>query len=83
MVETLFAVAPVGCGCGSFMLGPCFLICLLVQFLVHISNHHAEEESWLLYYNCDVASCVLCPFLMVPWVCLQSVVVTFPGHMHL
>ena len=48
------------------------------------SNHLAEErDSWLLYCNCVVAVCVMCLFLMVPWVGLQSVIVTFPGHTHL
>ena len=41
-----------------------------------------ERERCLLYFNCVVAVCVLCVFLMVPWVGLQSVIVVFPGHTH-
>ena len=40
----------------------------------------SEEESWLNYFNWVVAICVLRPFLVVPWVGLQSVIVTFCGH---
>ena len=32
---------------------------------------------------CVVAVCVLCLFLTVLWVGLQSVIVAFPGHTHL
>ena len=31
------------------------------------------RESWLLYFNCVMTVYVLCRFLMVPWVDLQSV----------
>ena len=40
MLETLFVVVPFGCG--TFVLGICFLICF------KFSNHHDKEESWLL-----------------------------------
>ena len=30
-----------------------------------------------------MAVSVLCPFLMVPWGCLQCVIVAFPNHTHL
>ena len=30
-----------------------------------------------------MAVIVLCLFLMVPWVCLQCVIVAFPHHAHL
>ena len=39
-----------------------------------------ETESWLLYFNCDVAVSVPCFFLTTPRVGLQSVIVEFPGH---
>ena len=32
---------------------------------------------------CVVAVCVLCLFLAVTWVGLQSVILSFPGHTHL
>ena len=41
------------------------------------------KDSWFLYFSCVVAVCVLCPFLTVPWVGMQSVFVAFPGHIHL
>ena len=34
------------------------------------------------YFNCAVAVCILCHFLTLPWVGLQSVIVVFPGHTH-
>ena len=37
----------------------------------------------MFYLNCVVAVCILCLFLMVPWVCLQSGSVPFPGHTNL
>ena len=33
-----------------------------------------KRESWLLYFDCAVAVCVLCLFLRVPLVGLQSVI---------
>ena len=33
-----------------------------------------------LFFNFIEAGCVLCLFLMVPWVGLQSVSVAFPSH---
>ena len=75
MLETLFVVVPIGCG--SFVLGLCFLICF--QF----SNHLQKEESWLLHLNYIVDICVPCPFLKVQWVRQESVIVTFPCHVHL
>ena len=32
------------------------------------------------YFNCVMAICVLCLFLVVPWAGLQTVVVAFFGH---
>ena len=56
------------------MLGPCLIFC----------NYLAEEDSWLLYFNCAVATCVLCSFLMMSLVISQQfVIVTFPGQTYL
>ena len=41
-----------------------------------------RELVALLYFNCVVAACILCLFLMVPWVGLQYEILTFPGHTH-
>ena len=41
-----------------------------------------KKELVALHY-CVVAVCVLCLFLMVPWVGLQSLMVSFPDHTHL
>ena len=38
---------------------------------------------WLLYFHYVVAVCILFLFLKVPWVGLQIVIMTFPGHIHL
>ena len=68
-------VVPIGCG--SFILGRCFLICFLFR------NHIDKEESWLLHFIYIVDICVPCPFLKVQWVCQQVVIVSFPSHVHL
>ena len=75
MLETLFVVVPIGCG--SFVMGLCFLICFL------LSNTLDKEESWLLHFNYIVDICVPCPFHKVQWVSQESVIVTFPSHVHL
>ena len=36
----------------------------------------------LLFVNCAVAVCFLCPFRTVPWVGLQSVIAVFLSHTH-
>ena len=43
------------------------------------------KESWLLYFNCNLAvmwliALILCLFLIVPWVRLQCVIVACPGQ---
>ena len=75
MLETLFVVVPIGCE--NFVSGLCFLICFL------FSNHLDKEGSWLLRFNYIVDICVRCPFLKVQRVSQESVVVTFPSHVHL
>ena len=37
----------------------------------------------LLHFNYIVDICVPCPFLEVQWVSQESVIVTFPSHVHL
>ena len=74
MLETLFVVVP--CVYGSFVLGLCFLICF------YFINHLDKEESWLPQFNYIVHICVPCPFLKVQWVSQESVIVTFPSHVH-
>ena len=32
---------------------------------------------------CNSVVRIMCLFLMVPWVCLQCVIVLFPGHTHI
>ena len=49
MVLSLFIVAPIVCG--SFMLGPCFVMQCLVSFLV-LQSSCQEREGWLLYFYC-------------------------------
>ena len=40
-----------------------------------------RKLSTLLLMPCVTVG-ILCPFLAVPWVCLQCVIVVFPGHAH-
>ena len=56
------------------MLGPCFVVCFFVSFLV--CNHLAEKEK----SDC-FTSIVL--WLSLLWVGLRSVIVAFPSHSHL
>ena len=75
MLETLFDVAP-NC-CVIFVLNLCFLTCF------YFRNHQGEEETGCFTSIYVVAICVLCPFFKVQWVNQQSVIVTFPSHIHL
>ena len=61
----------------EFCIRPLFSNLFLVQY------HLDEEESWLLHFNYIVDICVPCPFLKVQWVGQESVIVTFPTHVHL
>ena len=42
-----------------------------------------KKDTKLLWVNCVEAVCVLCLFLKMPWVGLQSEIVAFPDHTHL
>ena len=59
------------------MMSPGFAVWFFVPFLVKLASFRGRE-SWLIYFNCVVAVCVLCLYLAVPWVGPQSVIVTFP-----
>ena len=50
-----------------------------LRSLYNISSY-SNQSSWLFHFNCDVAGRVLCLFLMLPCVGLQSVIVAFPDH---
>ena len=55
-----------------------------LSFLVKQSSC-GGRESWLQYFNWDVAFCVLCLFRMVPLVAYNwsaLLIVAFPGHTH-
>ena len=43
----------------------------------------SKSKSWLVYLSCLVTVCVLCLFIAVPLVGLQSVIMAFPGDIHL
>ena len=71
------------CGCLKLCL---FLFVLVVGVLYRafVSNLFlVQQSSWLLHFNYIVDICVLCPFLKVQWVSQESVIVTFPSHVHL
>ena len=57
---------------------------------VSLLHKHVEPGNtiikviiWLFHYNNIVDICVPCPFLKVQWVNQESVIVTFPSHVHL
>ena len=53
---------------------------LHLRSLYNISSC-SNQSSWLFHFNCDVAGRVLCLFLVLPCVGLQSVIVAFPDHL--
>ena len=63
------------------MLGLWFFVCLVLGVFSSLSiilQRKRERELVALHYV--VAVCVLCLFLAVPWLGLQSVNVAFRGH---
>ena len=68
------------------MFSPCFVMQCLVFFL-----SFAISLSWIrgpvallqLFSFCHIAVLVLYLFFVVPWVGLRSMIVAFPGHIHL
>ena len=56
-----------------------------MSFLVLQSSRRYRETDvlFLLSFGCPVTVNVLWPFLTVPWVDLQCVIVVFPDHTHL
>ena len=69
-----------GGGGGGGGLSPCFVEWLLLS-LSNLSIILLGKRE--LYLNLFVGVCVLCLFLTVPWVGLQSMIVAFPGQTHL
>ena len=65
-----------------FVLGSCFVMWFLMSSLAQQSSSWGRE-AWLLYFNCAMTIFVQWPFLKVPWVGLQSMIVTFRGHTQL
>ena len=60
------------------------LFCYAVLIVLsRFFNHLADEDLLYLPSYCHVSVSVLCLFLMVPWIVLQCVIVSFPGHTHL
>ena len=72
VAHSLFIFAPIACGGSVF--GPCSVMQYLVSFLVAIISLRKRELVALLELSscCHVAVCLLCLFLTVPWVDLQS-----------
>ena len=62
------------------MLGPCFL-CVVLGVLSS-SSIILQRKRELVALLCVVAVCVLCLFLAVPWLRLQSVSVAFHSLTH-
>ena len=67
-----------GCCVGSLF---CVVLSVLFSFSI---NHLAEEERADCFVFLLLVGClVLCLFLVVPWVGLWYLIVTFPHHIHL
>ena len=76
------------CGCWKL----CLLLFLLVVGVLYwafvfnlflVQQSFEKVESWLLHFNYIVYISVPCPFLKVQWASQESVIVTFPSHVHL
>ena len=74
-METMFVAAPLGCG---DCVCPLFYNLVLGALSSFTSLLLGKEETVNLL--CVVAVCILCPFLVVSWVGLHSVIVAFPSH---
>ena len=63
----------------------CFyaLLCVHSSFAIILKRRRKLAALLLLSYRCIVTINVLCPFLTVPWVNMQYVIVVFPDHTHL
>ena len=56
------------------------LLCVISSFAIILKRKGELIALLLLSYRCLVAVNVLCLFLMVPYVCLQCVIVVFLFH---
>ena len=61
-VLLLLMVSIAQIGCGTYVLGSCFVVSFL------FFKHLPKEEDWLLYLNCVGTVCFLCHFLIRVWV---------------
>ena len=59
------------------------LFCVHSRFAIILKRKRKLVVLLLLSHRCFVTTYVLWPFLMVPWVGLQYVIVVFPDHTHL
>ena len=60
------------------------LLCVHYSFSIILKRKRKLVALLLLLsYRCIVTINILWLFLMVLWVCLQYVIVVFPGHTHL
>ena len=59
------------------------LLCVHSSFAIILERKRKLVALLLLSYRCIVTINVLWPFLAVPWVGLQCVIVVFPDHTHL
>ena len=68
------------CVCGGSCVGLCFvyaLLCVMSSFIIILTR---KRELMVL---CPFTVNITWLFLIVPWVCLQCVIVVFSDHTHL
>ena len=58
------------------------LLCVHSSFAIILKRKRKLVALLLLSYICTVTIIVLWPFLTLPWVGLQCVIVLFPDHTH-
>ena len=59
----------------SFGVGLVLFSCFVLRLFVSLTNHLAEKEKT----DCFVTVCLLCLFISMPWVDMQSKIEAFPG----
>ena len=81
-MDSLFTFAPIErfCVCSMFC---CAVLCVLSSFTIILVAKKEMVALLCLPSWCLLTLIVLWPFLMVPCVGLQCVIVVFPDHTHL
>ena len=81
VVVSLLIVTPIVGFCNYYFMCCCALLCVRSSFAIILMGK--RELVSLLYLSSWCLLIVVWLFLTMPQVCLQFVIVVFPGHSHL